>query len=138
MFEVNGGLPVHRRNTNVGCVRGALGTHLRSYGLRGHRDTRSGDSRLARAGGKRLAALPRVKTYKAHGSARREKRDRGPAVAKARGWSDVRTAVSFRRAVLDGRRHPSISSTASITPEPARLPPARLALAAQRLVARRG
>jgi hypothetical protein len=44
-FEINGGLPVHTPNTNVACARGVLGTHLRSYGLRGHRETRSGDSR---------------------------------------------------------------------------------------------
>ena len=53
-FEVNGGLPVHTPNTNVGCARGALGTHLRSYGLRGHRETRTGGS-AANAGGGQTA-----------------------------------------------------------------------------------
>jgi hypothetical protein len=81
-FEVSGGLPVHTPNTNVGCARGALGTHLRTYGLRGHRETRSGGSRLARAGDKRLAALLTRKTKQTRqqrmpGSRTRASRGRG-------------------------------------------------------------
>ena len=41
-----------------------------------------------------------------HGSARRERNDRVPAVAEDRGWSDARPAVTFRWAVLDGRKLP--------------------------------
>jgi hypothetical protein len=42
-FEVNGGLPVHTPNTNVGWARGVLGTRLRRYTACA--DTRSARSR---------------------------------------------------------------------------------------------
>ena len=60
-----------------------------------------------RGQGSRLAALPHVKTNKAHGSARRERRDRVPAVGEAnRMQPRPASGFSFRWAVPDGRRHP--------------------------------
>jgi hypothetical protein len=77
------------------------GTSLRNRSLRLTRP--AGE----RGQGRRLAALPHVKTNKAHGSARRERRDRVPAVGEAnRMQPRPASGFSFRWAVLDGRRHP--------------------------------
>ena len=94
-----------RSRSSSGTGRDARLSSIQPTRTRGHVETRSGSGE--RGQGRRLAALPHVKTNKAHGSARRERRDRVPAVGEAnRMQPRPASGFSFRWAVLDGRRHP--------------------------------